>query len=101
MDAYDLTAYESNRSVSVNGLTFCFGIDPAATAATLRELANKIERREVSLSSGRFVTFANHRDFSSTVMRLVFSELRSAERAKEFSARSVEGARQAFATENK
>jgi hypothetical protein len=51
-----------------------FGTHGVRTAKTLRELADRIEKGEVIITSARVLTLAKQEDFTNSVLRLVFSE---------------------------
>jgi hypothetical protein len=63
-----------NFAASANGDEYAFGVDVVKTAAVLRELADKIETREMLMQSVRVSGMANHEDFTLTSVRLVIAE---------------------------
>jgi hypothetical protein len=72
LSAYDFTSYTGDRSS--DGVGIQFGMDQIQCAKVLREIADKIERREYILQSGRVMSSMHRDDFPMTMLRLVFYE---------------------------
>lgn len=75
MDAYEYT--QSKMPASPSGKSPCFGVSTREAAKRLRELADALERSEVSLQSVQIATLATSQDFVSTSVRMVLSEFRN------------------------
>jgi hypothetical protein len=67
----NLSAYKFSGQLS-NG--YEFSIDPRNAAATLRDIADKIEKGEFLLTNARMLSIAKGEDFPMTVLRLVIHE---------------------------
>ena len=71
LSAYDFSA---NSRQSDDRRDIQFGMDSFQCAKVLREIADRIERGEYILQSGRVVSFTRIDDFPMTALRLVFYE---------------------------
>ena len=58
----------------ISGSDLRFGVDKAATAKALFELAEKIAAGKVVLISGKVVTTVEHEEWPTTFVRLQFCE---------------------------
>lgn len=73
MQAHEFTKFVSSSDRDGKGHTF--GVNREATAQALRDLADRIERREVLPQSAKVVTHARNDDWTYTYVRLVFAEM--------------------------
>ena len=72
MDHFEkLSAYQFTGQLTTG---YEFSIDPKNAAATLREIADKIERGDYLLTNAQLRTLAKGEDFPMTVLRLVIHE---------------------------
>lgn len=69
-----LTALDFTKPTANQDEGFCFGVDTAKTAASLRQLADALETGRISPQSVRVVSFAKGDDFTMTTIRLVVAE---------------------------
>ncbi len=72
-----ITAYDFNAPLrGANGVSngIHFGISGEHSAAALRELAGKIDRKEVLVEGAKLYTFAEMEDFSKSILKLTFIE---------------------------
>lgn len=68
-----MTAHDFSRPIKPT-ISYCFGIDPASSAAELRRLADRIENGEVFVRAARVLTAASRDEFASTTVRLSLHE---------------------------
>lgn len=66
LDAYQLSNYDSER--------FSFGMDNEKTAAILRDMADRIERKDFILQECNILTRAEHDNYQMTFFTLVFHQ---------------------------
>ena len=69
-----ISALDFAEGIGENSSSLGFAIGLKQTAQALRELADKVEAREVSLQSARVTSLAKHDDYTFTSVRLVFAE---------------------------
>lgn len=62
---------------------YCFGVDNAETAKTLRRLARNLEQGKLAVQHCRVLSSAKIGDFTSTSLRITFSEKRVRETTKD------------------
>lgn len=68
----NITAYGFARPLTKKGFTF--GVDAKAAAASLRELADRIERDAVALQEARVYSVASHAAFTLTTVVVKIAE---------------------------
>jgi len=70
--ASSMTAYDFTKPIQGDN-HYCFGVDLEETVRALRQLAEDIEAKRIAPQSVRVVTLADSNDFTTTVLRFVYS----------------------------